>query len=145
MDFFFYILFLFLLSAIILAVKERHAMKKVQIKATLEADHEKFIFAGEGQFDLNTHKLQYQDKEAILTYFLKDNILLRETSDAILSYKFSINHSSHFEIYVKELKKTAHMQMKTEKIEINTHKIEIIYQLEGNDFSHHYTLEWRVI
>ena len=66
-------------------------MKDVFIKAKIKNKDEELSYEGKGTFDKNKNLIQYQDDKALLTIFLDDNIMLIETYDTILSYKFVEN------------------------------------------------------
>ena len=71
--------------------------------------------------------------------------MLRETEDSILSYKFVKNEKTNFEVYLKDLKQTGLVPMKTFTITKKVNFYEVVYQIEGNDFKHTYNVEWRYL
>lgn len=118
---------------------------EVLIKAKIDNEEEETLFEGKGTFDQKKNTIRYKDNYATLTIFLNDNIMLRETKDSILSYKFKENEKTNFEVYLKDLKQTGAIKMKTEKIEKGKNRYQVIYQIEGNDFKHTYNVEWRLL
>lgn len=120
-------------------------MKDVFIKAKIKNEDEELPFEGKGTFDEKKNLIQYQDNKAVLTIFLDDNIMLRETEDTILSYKFVENEKTNFEVFLKDLKQTGFVPMKTFNIKKDNTTYEVIYQIEGNDFKHEFKVEWRAL
>ena len=120
-------------------------MKDVFIKAKLKNKDEELSYEGKGTLDDEKNLIQYQDNKAVLTIFLNDNIMLRETEDTILSYKFVENEKTNFEVFLKDLKQTGFVPMKTLNINKDNTSYEVIYQIEGNDFKHEFKVEWRVL
>lgn len=118
-------------------------MKDVFIKAKIKNKDEELPFEGKGTLDNEKNLIQYQDDKALLTIFLDDNIMLRETEDTILSYKFVENEKTNFEVFLKDLKQTGFVPMKTFKINKDRESFEVIYEIEGNDFKHEFKVEWR--
>lgn len=116
---------------------------RVQIDAVLKADDENVSFSGKGIYDKKKELLTFKDKDAKITIFMKDNILIRETEEAILSYKFNKENKSRFEIFVKELNQTGMLMIETLNLKVEQNLFEVKYQLEGNQFSHHYIVNWR--
>ena len=97
-------------------------MKDVFIKAKIKNKDEELPFEGKGTFDEKKNLIQYQDNKAVLTIFLDDNIMLRETEDTILSYKFVENEKTNFEVFLKDLKQTGKVikkQVKDYQIIVN--------------------------
>ena len=105
-------------------------MKDVLIKSKIKNKDEELPFEGKGTLDNEKNLIQYQDDKAVLTIFLDDNIMLRETEDTILSYKFVENEKTNFEVFLKDLKQTGFVP---------------IYEIEGNDFKHEFKVEWRTL
>ena len=130
---------------IIIAVKGEMTLKDVLIKSKIKNDNEEIFYEGKGKIDSNKNLLQYHDKNALLTIFFNDNIMLRETEDSILSYKFVKNEKTNFEVYLKDLKQTGLVPMKTFTITKKVNFYEVVYQIEGNDFKHTYNVEWRYL
>ena len=120
-------------------------MKDVLIKSKIKTKDEELPFEGKGTFDYEKNLIQYQDNKAVLTIFLDDNIMLRETEDTILSYKFVENEKTNFEVFLKDLKQTGFVPMKTFKINKDRESFEVIYEIEGNDFKHVFKVEWRIL
>ena len=117
-------------------------MKKVKIKAKLIGEEE-YSYEGIGSYDKKKKALTYQDDFAKITLYLKDKIMVRENEESILSYKFQEGKESRFEVYSKELKKTGVLTLITKEIKIEEGLFQVIYQLEGNSFFHHYIVNWR--
>ena len=117
-------------------------MKEIKIKAKLIGEEE-YSYEGIGFYDKEKKIIQYQDNFAHLTLYLKDDILLRETEESILSYKFRLKEASCFQIYIKEYKKIGNLKLLTKKLEKQKNYFSVIYQLEGNDFDHQYEIDWR--
>ena len=107
-------------------------MKEIKVIAKLIANNEVFTYEGKANFDKKNQVIQYQDEHALLTIYLKEKILLRETEEAILRYKFLENTSNSFEIYLKE----------TKQIKEGVNSFLVIYRIDGNDFDHEYSIEW---
>ena len=118
-------------------------MKDVLIKSKIKNKDEELPFEGKGTLDNEKNLIQYQDDKALLTIFLDDNIMLRETEDTILSYKFVENEKTNFEVFLKDLKQTGFVPMKTFKINKDRDSFEVIYEIDGNDFKHEFKVEWR--
>ena len=120
-------------------------MKDIFIKAKIKNKDEELFYEGKGILDDEKNLIQYQDDKAVLTIFLDDNIMLRETEDTILSYKFVENEKTNFEVFLKDLKQTGFVPMQTFNINKDNTTYEVIYQIEGNDFKHEFKVEWRVL
>ena len=120
-------------------------LKEILIKSKIKNQDEEIVFEGKGVWNLENNSIQYQDKLALLTIFLEDNIMLRETEDSILSYKFKENTKSNFEVFLKDTKQTGFVPMETFAIKKDNHYYEVTYQIEGNNFKHHYQVEWQEI
>ncbi len=120
-------------------------MKDILIKSKIKNKDEELPFEGKGTLDNEKNLIQYQDDKALLTIFLDDNIMLRETEDTILSYKFVENEKTNFEVFLKDLKQTGFVPMKTFKINKDRESFEVIYEIEGNDFKHVFKMEWRIL
>ncbi len=122
-------------------------MKEVFIKAKIKNEDSIIPFEGKGVYDLSKSMIQYQDKDtnAVLTIFLNDNIMLRETEDTILSYKFVENAKTNFEVFLKDLKQTGYVPLTTRKIAKTNTNYQVTYNIEGNDFDHTYEIEWRIL
>lgn len=117
-------------------------MKEIKVIAKLIANNEVFTYEGKANFDKKNKVIQYQDEHALLTIYLKEKILLRETEEAILSYKFLENTTNSFEIYLKETNQSATVLMKTKQIKEEVNSFLVIYRIDGNDFDHEYSIEW---
>ncbi len=117
-------------------------MKEVKVIAKLIANNEEFIYEGKASLDKKNQIIQYEDEHALLTIYLKEKILLRETNEAILSYKFLENTNNSFEIYLKETKQSGAVSMKTKQIKEGINSFLVIYRIDGNDFDHEYNIEW---
>ncbi len=120
-------------------------VSKVLVKTKLITDDNQLGFEGMGIFDQERLILRFRDNEAKVTILLKELILVRETAEAILSYKFNREKRSRFEIVIKDLKKTGTLGLSTKYIEQTKQRFEVKYQLDGNQFSHHYIVTWRNI
>ena len=120
-------------------------MKDVYIKEKIKNKDEELPFEGKGTIDEKKNLIQYQDNKAVLTILLDDNIMLRETEDTILSYKFVENEKNNFEVFLKDLKQTGFVPMQTFNINKDNTTYEVIYQIDGNDFKHEFKVEWRVL
>ncbi len=120
-------------------------MLKVQIKTKLIADNNEMASDAIGSFQEEKEILTFQDQDAKITILLKDNILIRETPEAILSYKFSLTTPSRFEVFVKDMQKSGSLELMTEQLSYEENRYEVVYQLVGNEFKHHYIVEWRII
>ncbi len=118
-------------------------MARVQINTRLIAEDQTISFHGKGIYDKKTNTLKFKDKDAKITILLKENILIRETEEVILSYKFMKEEPTRFEIFIKDLNKTGFLEMKTELLSKKESTFEVKYQLDGNQFTHHYFVEWR--
>ena len=112
-------------------------MEEVKVIAKLRTNDGVLTFEGKADFDKKKQVIQYQDEHALLTIYLKDKILLRETEDAILSY-------NSFEIYLKDTKQCGTVGMKTKQIKEGVNSFLVIYRIDGNDFDHEYSIEWEV-
>ena len=55
------------------------------------------------------------------------------------------NEKTNFEVFLKDLKQTGFVPMKTFKINKDRESFEVIYQIEGNDFKHEFKVEWRIL
>lgn len=117
-------------------------MEEVKVIAKLRTNDDVLTFEGKADFDRKKQVIQYQDEHALLTIYLKDKILLRETEDAILSYKFLENVDNSFEIYLKDTKQCGTVGMKTKQIKEGVNFFLVIYRIDGNDFDHEYSIEW---
>ena len=120
-------------------------MKDVFIKAKIKNKDEELTFEGKGTLDNEKNLIQYQDDKALLTIFLDDNIMLRETEDTILSYKFVENEKTNFEVFLKDLQQTDFVPMEAFTIHKDRESFEVIYEIEGNDFKHVFKVEWRIL
>ena len=56
-------------------------MKDIFIKAKIKNKDEELFYEGKGILDDEKNLIQYQDDKAVLTIFLDDNIMLRETEE----------------------------------------------------------------
>ena len=119
-------------------------MEEVKVIAKLRTNDDVLTFEGKDDFDRKKQIIQYQDEHALLTIYLKDKILLRETEDAILSYKFLENVDNSFEIYLKDTKQCGTVGMRTKQIKEGVNSFLVIYRIDGNDFDHEYSIEWEV-
>ena len=119
-------------------------MEEVKVIAKLRTNDDVLTFEGKADFDRKKQVIQYQDEHALLTIYLKDKILLRETEDAILSYKFLENVDNSFEIYLKDTKQCGTVGMKTKQIKEGVNSFLVIYRIDGNDFDHEYSIGWEV-
>lgn len=120
-------------------------MKDVFIKAKIKNKDEELPFEGKGTYDEDKNLIQYQDDKAILSIFLDDDIMLRETEDTILSYKFIENEKTKFEVFLKDLKQTGYVPMQTFNIKKDRESYDVIYRIDGNDFKHEFKVEWRLL
>ena len=71
---------------------------------------------------------------------------------AKLSPKIEIKNANSFmlfdsdnEVFLKDLKQTGFVPMKTFKINKDRESFEVIYEIEGNDFKHVFKVEWRIL
>ena len=119
-------------------------MEEVKVIAKLRTNDDVLTFEGKADFDRKKQVIQNQDEHAVLTIYLKDKILLRETEAAILSYKFLENVDTSFEIYLKDTKHCGTVGMKTKQIKEGVNSFLVIYRIDGNDFDHEYSIEWEV-
>ena len=55
------------------------------------------------------------------------------------------NEKTNFEVFLKDLKQTGFVPMKTFKINKDRESFEVIYEIEGNDFKHEFKVEWRIL
>lgn len=120
-------------------------MTDILIKSKIKNQDEEVTFEGRGIFDKKKNLIQYQDDHALLTIFLKENIMLRETTDAILSYKFKEKEKTSFEVFLKDLKQRGFVPLETFSIVKEKNSFEVVYQIDGNDFKHEFKVEWEVI
>lgn len=120
-------------------------MKDIFIKAKIKNKDEELFYEGKGILDDEKNLIQYQDKKAVLTIFLNDDIMLRETEDSILSYKFIENNKTNFEVFLKNLKQTGYVPMQTFNINKSKESYYVTYRIEGNDFNHEFKVEWRLL
>ncbi len=120
-------------------------MKKVLIKAKIISKDDCQIYEGEGKYDPKKKIIKYQDQNALVTLFINDDILLRETAEIILSYKYKENSENDFEIYLKDTKRCGYVKLKTYQIKRNDNKYEVEYNIDGNNYNHIYQIEWRIL
>lgn len=120
-------------------------MEKVRVKATITFEGKSTIFEGEGNYDQKKGMIEYRDQEDTITFLLKEQILVKETKETILSSKFKVNALSNFEIYAKRIKRSGILPLQTKKLDIQENEVTIVYQIEGNMEDHHYHLEWRML
>ena len=116
---------------------------KVLVHTKLKNGDQEITFDLKGIYQEEEDRLVFKEnKNTKITLFLKEKIFLRETEEAILSYKFG-KKNSRFEVYLKDLKKTGVIGLETKKITVKDHCFEVCYQIEGNGFDHFYQVEWR--
>ena len=116
---------------------------KVLVHTKLKNGDQEITFDLKGIYQEEEDRLVFKEnKNTKITLFLKEKILLQETEEAILSYKFG-KKNSRFEVYLKDLKKTGVIGLETKKITVKDHCFEVCYQIEGNGFDHFYQVEWR--
>ena len=116
---------------------------RVEIHTKLTNENQNLVFDLKGIYDEEAKRLVFKENEKTkITIFLKEKILLRETVEAILSYKFG-KKNSRFEVYLKDLRKTGTIGLETKKIVVKENFFEVCYRIEGNSFDHCYQVEWR--
>lgn len=120
-------------------------MSKIIVRTQLITNNEKMAFEGKGIFDQEQNCLKFMDQNAKITILLTDAILIRETEEAIISYKFSLEGLNRFEIFIKNMNQRGTLSLQTLSLEIKENYFDVIYQLDGNEFTHHYTVDWRII
>lgn len=118
---------------------------EVLVKAKIDNEEEETLFEGKGTFDQKNNVLRYTDNFATLSIFVNEDIMLRETKDSLLSYKFKEKEKTNFEVLLKDLNQQGYVKMETYKIEKQKNSYKVVYQIEGNDFKHTYYVEWRIL
>ena len=99
------------------------------------------MLENEGKFKIE--KVFYEEKNFNEhMYFFKYEGIIRRL---ILSYKFKENTKSNFEVFLKDTKQAGFVPMETFAIKKDNHYYEVTYQIEGNNFKHHYQVEWQEI
>ena len=120
-------------------------MQEVYIKSIIKNETDIFNYKGKGKIDNQKRILQYKDEKALLTIYIDEDIMLRETEDTILSYKFKEKQKTSFEVYLKDLNQTGHVKMTTYSINKTNNSYNVIYEIDGNDYKHEFKVEWRII
>ena len=108
-------------------------MSKIKINITIknpEANISKEVDA-----ILQDEILKYkEEKDTSVKFSYKDNILVRENNDLRMDYSFLEGKTTKGTILVKELNKNINVDIKTKNIKINENDIEIIFDVEENEF-----------
>ena len=114
---------------------------KVKVKMRLQyeketIEEEVFGIRKENELFFFTH-----EKIAMHFYFAQ-RLFVRDTKESIFSYHFEKNGS--LEIYLKEYQKGTRMPLTTKLYRQEDTSLEVIYEIEGNDDTHHLMVEWEM-
>jgi len=108
-------------------------MSKIKINITIknpEANISKEVDA-----ILQDEILKYkEEKDTSVKFSYKDKRLVRENNDLRMDYSFLEGQTTKDTILVKELNKNINVDIKTKNIKINENDIEIIFDVEENEF-----------
>ena len=115
-------------------------MSKIKIKATI--NDEKFLFKGIKK----QNKIIYKDNDILVTIDITNIIILtRENFDFKLNLIFDKNKNTIGTYLLKTSNNYLELQIKTEKIVVEQNSIEIIYNINNNEESINFKLEFEEI
>lgn len=111
-------------------------MNKVKLKITMISSNEKVENKVIGNYDKENKRLEYVDRQHLLTTMtldLENKTLTRENKDYKIFYKFSESETTINNILMKDLNKELMMKIKTNKWSFNDNELVIDYTLLDGD------------
>ena len=117
-------------------------MGKINLKANLISDEENLNIEVSGI--KNNNKIIYKENNITVTILILNNKIEmnRSSNEYKVNLIFQKNKKTMSNYQVFGMPKTFDLETKTNKLIIEDNKIEINYNLEGNDFK--YSLVWEV-
>ena len=118
-------------------------MGKINLKANLISDEENLNIEVSGIKTKN--KIIYKENDITVTILIFDNKIEmnRSCNEYKINFIFEKNKKTISAYQVFGMSKTFDLETKTDKLLISDNKIDLSYNLEGNDFK--YSLKWEVI
>ena len=91
----------------------------------------------------NKNKITYKTNDTLYKITISDNklILIRENEEFLHKFIFDIDNITKSEYYIKELRTTIELPIKTNKLIINDNNIVIEYIIIDNDNKYSYILD----
>ena len=116
---------------------------KIKIKGNLKNISEKTNDLIETYAIKNKNKITYHNNDTIYKLTILDNeiILIRENEEFIHKFVFNIDNITKSEYYIKELRTTIDIPIKTNKLIIKENNIIIEYIIIDNDNEYSYILD----
>ena len=111
-------------------------MKKIKLNIILITNQQQQEYNVLGEYQKENNLIKYKESDKLLTEVkidLKNKLLIRENKDYYLEYKFIENQLTENKIKLKELDQSLYLNIKTEKLEINDNKFEVIYTIIDSD------------
>lgn len=112
-------------------------MPKINLKVKLDSSEEKLDFKVKGIKDKN--KIVYKENDITVTLLISDNkiVMKRVCNEYEINLIFTNDKSVNTSTYsVFGCPKVFELETKTNKLEINDNRLQIDYNLEGNDFKY---------
>ena len=112
-------------------------MSKIQVKVTLLTPEINYVDQYNAIFHPNQNEITYKEKDDTKTKFnLKSLKLRRENKELIMEYLFKQEQSTIGIVEIKSLQKRVELNLKTKKILQSKDKVEIIYQIEEEQYKY---------
>ena len=105
-------------------------------KISLKTKEETINYSTE--IDIKNNKINYMEDETNVLFDMNNKLLVRDNKDIYMEYDFS-NKKGFF--YIKELRCEASVIIDIEKIVIEDNLIEIIYNIDNNNYFYKIEME----
>lgn len=110
-------------------------MRNYECNISIESQDSKNGYNVTVHDDLEKGILFYKENNnTITTYDYKNDIFVRENDEMRIEYHFCLNQLTENKVLVKTINNEVTINILTKKLEKNDNYIEIIYEIENNEF-----------
>lgn len=110
-------------------------MKNFECEISIESQDSNDSYKVTVHDDLEKGILFYKEKnKTITTYDYKNDIFTRENDEMRIQYQFRLNEVTENKVIVKNINSEININIFTKKLEKKSDYIEIIYEIENNEF-----------
>jgi len=110
-------------------------MKNFECQISIESQDSNDSYMVTVHDDLEKGILFYKEEnKTITTYDYKNDIFTRENDEMRIQYQFRLNEVTENKVLVKNINSEININIFTKKLEKKSDYIEIIYEIENNEF-----------
>ena len=110
----------------------------MQKKAKISLKTKEEILNYSKEINIINNKINYMEDDTNVLFDMNKKLLIRENKDIYMEYDFS-NKKGYF--YIKELRCEASVIINIEKITIEDNLIEIVYNIDNNNYFYKIEME----